>query len=314
MLKNLGLCLGALLALAVSGHAANAAAALHIQDAAIRVTVIAEDRDDIDVTLVSANRGLPVWIERSGDQVRVRGNLSWGYHCGPDDKLVFLWGFAPVAVTDLPRIVVRAPRDATIDAGGIVFGDIGRTHSLALSATGCGTWTLGDVETSLNLRQTGSGTVRAANADSLRLSLTGSGDLFVNRVRGAMTLELTGSGDVKVDSGGALDCQITGSGDVRVGAVSGPTRVALRGSGDVLLGRVSGPMTAEIMGSGDIRANDGQVSSLDASITGSGDFVFRGTAANLNARIMGPGDIYVARVTGRVNQTIRGSGDVRVGT
>ncbi|MFO1012397.1 MAG: DUF2807 domain-containing protein [Caulobacteraceae bacterium] len=304
----------ALGSLALSPGAAGAATILRIDQAAVRVTVIPENRTDLDVKLVTANRGLPLWIDTSGDEVRVRGNLDWGAHCGPDDNLIFLWGFAPVPVRDLPRLVVRAPRDARVIAGGIVFGDIGRTHSLALSATGCGTWTVGEVETSFNLRQTGSGTVRASNAASLLLSMTGSGDLFMGRVSGKMDLQLVGSGDVKAASAGSLDCRLTGSGDVRVDDIGGATEVLIAGSGDVWLGRVRGPMRAEITGSGDIRAASGEVTVLDARIKGSGDFSFRGTAESLNAEIYGPGDIYVARVTGRVSQTVRGPGDVHVGT
>ena len=88
------------------------------------------------------------------------------------------------------------------------------------------------------------------------------------------------------------------------------TGVALAGAFDADLHGVRGQaFEASIAGSCDIRA-DGEVDTVAASISGSGDIdISELRARNASVRIAGDGDVEV-NVTGRLDVSISGSGDV----
>ena len=46
----------------------------------------------------------------------------------------------------MPQVVIRTPRDVNVDAGGAVFGSVGRSASLDLGNAGCGDWTIANVD------------------------------------------------------------------------------------------------------------------------------------------------------------------------
>jgi hypothetical protein len=275
------LAIGAVTAAVFAGGAAAAAPSVVIKDAVARVVVIPEDRADIKVEVLTTNASLPLKVETyAGGRTVVDGNLRRNriYSCTDvgGKVRVGVRGIGQVGYQDIPQIVVRTPRDAHVDAGGAVFGSIGRTNSLEFGNAGCGDWTIGNVRGRFELNQAGSGEVRAGTAGSASVNIAGSGDINVGAV------------------GGSLDVDIAGSGDVHVASISGD-------------------LSADVAGSGDIRVDSGRARRMDVSIAGSGDVSFGGVADNLEASVMGSGDVSATRVTGEVRKSVMGSGEVSAG-
>ena len=256
-----------------------AAAAIEFRELVARVTVIPEDRADIQVEVLSRHPGLPIRVKSEGGKVVVDGNLARRIRdCGAQGgrPLIRVAGLGDVPWAQMPQLVVRTPRAVEISAGGAVFGSIGRSESLDLAQVGCGDWTAANVAGPLRLNLAGSGDVRAGSSRSARLRLTGSGDILAGPI------------------GGSLDAEVGGSGDVTAAGVDGELKV-------------------EVAGSGDVKVYGGQASAMKVGIAGSGDVVFGGVAESLKARITGSGEIRVRRVTGTVQRRVLGSGGVRIG-
>ncbi|WP_158916832.1 DUF2807 domain-containing protein [Caulobacter sp. S45] len=311
---------------AVMAASASATAACHadeppqvrIEHAAARLVVIAEPRNNVSVTVHHGDNRLPeLNVRQEGGRVVVDGGLDAGMfgvsndrtrcvgayvvtHIGPmthirDNRAVFVRGVGRVDYDDLPVITAHVPLSARVAASSAVFGEVGRTDSLDLSAVGCGNWTVADVRGQLSVNNVGSGDIHAEAAGSLRGKLAGSGDLQTGAV------------------GGDADVSIAGSGDVTTGAVNGALRAKVAGSGDVAVASIAGPVDAGIAASGGIRIHGGHAPNVKARVAGSGDFSFDGEAGSLSAAVVGSGDIYVAHVSGPVSKSVMGSGDVRTG-
>src|SRR5579864_7027314 len=126
------------------------AATLEIQNAALRVVVIPEARQDVSVTVAHANPRLPikVWTDPLGAVV-VDGGLGFGWlggrpvSCGPAGPggWMNVWGVGRVAYEDLPEVVARVPLDAQVRSSAAVFGAISPADRLALDNASCGAWT-----------------------------------------------------------------------------------------------------------------------------------------------------------------------------
>ena len=273
---------------AVAGAAS--AGEVEIRDAVARVVVIPEaGRTRIDVEIVPGGANLPaLQVTRRGDDVRIDGDLrrrirncrgSGDGHFGPTEVpagvTVDVRGHGQVRVADAPLVTIRTPMDARINAGGAIWGAIGRADRVELGAGGCGDWTVGNVGGDLSISVGGSGDVRAGAAQDLEVAVGGSGDVRTGAVRG-------------------LDVSIGGSGDVSVASIDGPADVAIGGSGDVVI-------------------RGGRASSLEVAIAGSGEVTLNGEAGSVEASIVGSGDVNVASVTGRIDRTVMGSGNVNVG-
>ena len=269
--------LAATAALAAAGAAD--AASVEIKDAVARVTVIPENRTDVKVEFIATHPKLPLQLRSLGGRTIVDGDLNRRIRAcnGTGERAsVRVRGVGEVPWRDLPQIVIRTPRDVDVDAGGAVWGTVGRSASLVLGNAGCGDWTVGNVQGRLRISQAGSGDTRAGSA-----------------------------GEAKV--------RVMGSGDTAVGDVRGPVEVDVAGSGDVTVASVAGPLDVHVAGSGDVRVAGGRASDFNVSVAGSGDVSFGGAAGNMKARIMGSGDVHAREVTGHVSKTIMGSGGVRVG-
>ncbi|HYF22444.1 MAG TPA: DUF2807 domain-containing protein [Caulobacteraceae bacterium] len=282
-------------AAAVLTTAAGAAQAVEVEikDAVARVVVIPENRADIAVTVAQGSAGLPaLQVTRTGSgNVNIDGDLKrkikgctltglvMNDHVDPmnppSNLTVRVADHGDVKVADAALITIRTPMDVRIEAGGAVFGAIGRSTSVELANAGCGDWTVANVNGPLKVSIAGSGDLRAGTASTLTVGIAGSGDVHVGSVR-------------------SLDASIAGSGDVRVA-------------------RVDGPIEASIAGSGDVRVDDGRSERVNASIAGSGDVNFGGTAGTLKASVIGSGDVRARSVTGEVKKSVMGSGDVVVG-
>ena len=261
-----------------AGGAAQAAT-VEIEAAVARVTIVPENRKDIQVEVVRPNARLPLSVRTTGDRTVIDGDLHRQIRsCGgaAENGWVEVRDVGRVAWGDMPQVVIRTPRDVSVEADGAVFGTVGRSASLDLSNAGCGDWTVANVEGAVKISQAGSGDTRMGTAGPTRIRVAGSGDIA--------------AADVK----GGLDVNIAGSGSAMVRSVSGPLDVSVAGSGDVAVG-------------------GGRATEMKVSIAGSGDVDFRGTADTLRARIAGSGDVHAREVKGEVSRTVMGSGKVHIG-
>ena len=259
--------------------AAQAAPEIEIKDAVARVTVIPEARNDIKVEFLSTNPKLPLEVRTSGGKVIVDGGLDRKIRSCKGEGTgvrVQVAGLGDVAYADMPQVVVRTPRDVDVEAGGAVYGVVGKSASADLSNAGCGDWIIANV------------------AGELKLSQAGSGDTFAG-------------------SAGRAVIHAAGSGDIRTKAINGPLEVSIAGSGDLRAASVKGSLNIKAAGSGDVTVSAGQADAMSVAVAGSGGVDFGGTAQSLKARIAGSGDIRVKEVKGEVSKSIIGSGDVTIG-
>lgn len=268
-------------AAALAGAAARAApAAVEIKDAVAQVTVIPEDRADVRIDVLSANPRLPLKVKAGRTRVVVDGGLAGkrlrGCRGRADAAVVQVAGVGEVPARAMPQIVVHAPRDVDLSAGGAVYGVVGRTRSLTLGAAGCGDWTVANVEQRLRVNLAGSASARTGSAGAAMLRVAGSGDVSSAEVRGRVDVDVAGSGVVWVKS-------------------------------------VAGPLDAHIAGSGAVTVQGGRAGAVTASVAGSGKVVFGGVADSLRARLVGSGEIRAGQVRGPVKKTVVGSGAVRIG-
>ncbi|MDO8322701.1 MAG: DUF2807 domain-containing protein [Phenylobacterium sp.] len=265
-------------ALGLTAGVANAAT-VEVKDAVARVVVIPEARQDIKVEFLTTNPSLPLQVRSASGKTIVDGDLDRkikSCHSEGGKARVYVAGVGDIAYEDMPQIVVRMPKDARIEAGGAVFGSVGKTNSLELSNAGCGDWTVGNVA-------------------------------------GKLSINIAGSGDTHAGSSGQALLRVAGSGDVRTQAINGALEISVAGSGDVNVTSIAGPLSVKIAGSGDVNIRAGKASEMEASIAGSGSVDFGGVAGSLNAKIAGSGDVHVESVTGEVSKAIVGSGNVSVG-
>jgi hypothetical protein len=266
-------------AAALGAAGAANAALVEVKDAVARVTVIPENRTDVKVEVLQANPRLPIEVRTFAGQTIVDGGLRRRIHgCrGRGENIrVQVRGEGEVSWRDMPQIVIHTPRDVDLDAGGAVWGSVGRSASLRLGNAGCGDWTVANVE-------------------------------------GAMRISQAGSGDTHAGSAGATKVRVAGSGDTVVGDVKGGLDVDIAGSGDVTVASVDGPMEVHVAGSGDVKVAAGHATTMGVTVAGSGDVNFGGVADSLKARIAGSGDVRARQVTGSVSKTVMGSGGVTIG-
>lgn len=271
--------LAAVAAAALSAGGARAAT-VEIKDAVARVTVIPEARSDIKVEVVKPNSRLPLTMRTMGDRTILDGDLGHNkiHNCRGQGEgvVVEVRGEGAFGWNDMPQVVIHTPKDVKVDAGGGVFGSVGRAASLDLGNSGCGDWTLANVEGEAKISQAGSGDTRMGSAGSAKFRLAGSGDVAAGDVRGGLDITIAGSGNAAVKS-------------------------------------ISGPLSVNIAGSGDVTIGGGRASDMRVTVAGSGDVDFHGVADSLKARIAGSGDVRAKEVHGQVSKTILGSGSVKVG-
>lgn len=268
-----------LAAAAMFSAGAAQAASVEVKDAVARVTVVPENRSDIKVEIISPNPRLPLSVRTAGDRTIVDGDLNRKIrNClGSGERAsIEVRGVGSVPYADMPQVVIHTPRDVRIETGGAVFGAVGRSASLELGNSGCGDWTVANVEGAARISQAGSGDARMGSAGTLKVRVAGSGDVAAANIKDGLDVSLAGSGSARVTS-------------------------------------VSGPVDISVAGSGDVDIASGRVTTMKVSIAGSGDIDFGGSADSLRARIAGSGDVRAGEVRGEVSKTIMGSGSVRVG-
>jgi hypothetical protein len=271
---------------------------LRIRHVAAIVTIIPEDRTDFAVEIDNAAGQLPMpTVAADGGRVLIDGQLRGRVRdCGPDGSATVRgYGDGEFAVTDLPRINIRAPRALSVDRSGAGTTEIGATQTLTLDVSGCSTTTAGDVAGPVELDLAGSGEVRIGAAQGLNADIAGSADVIIGAVTGSAEIDIAGSGSATLASlTGDLNADGAGSGsvDVQGGSVT-TAEIDLAGSGGVT---IAAP-----------------VQTLNVSIVGSGDVDVAGTVGTLEAEIAGSGGVSAQAVTGAVRQEVWGSGEVSVG-
>jgi hypothetical protein len=266
-------------AVATLAAGAASAASVEVKDAVARVTVIPENRSDIKVEVIQANPKLPIEVRNFGGQTIVDGGLRRSIrNCrGTGEGVrVSVRGVGDFDWRELPQIVIHTPRDVDVDAGGAVWGSVGRAASLKLGNSGCGDWTVANVDGNMRIRQ-------------------------------------AGSGDTRTGSAGGADVGVAGSGDTVMGEIRGPLDVDIAGSGDVTAASIAGAFKVRVAGSGDVKVAGGHATTMGVVVMGSGDVRFGGVADSLTARIAGSGDVRAKQVTGPVSKTVMGSGGVTIG-
>lgn len=266
--------------LTAAGAAHAAAPSVDIRNAVARVTVVPSDRTDVEVVIRSPNAKLPLRVDRRGDRVIINGDLKWNKirSCrgNGDDASVEVRGVGRVSLEQMPQVTIYTPRNVDIDAGGAVFGMIGRAETVELSNAGCGDWSVGNVAGRLEVNQQGSGDVFAGTAGSLAVSVQGSGDTRVKDIAGAVDISIAGSGDVDMTS-------------------------------------INGDLEVSIAGSGDVKVRGGHARKVEVNVAGSGDVRFKGEADSVDISVMGSGDVWVTKVNGNVQKSVMGSGGVHIG-
>ena len=276
---RLAIAIAAAVAAASTAGAAAAGPSVEIRDAVARVIVIPEDRTDVKVEMLTTNRDLPLEVRTSGSETVIDGGLShriYGCHMGGGHPSASVRGVGSVDYRDMPQVVIRTPRDVDVDAGGAVWGAVGRSASVKLGNAGCGDWTVANVEGAMRVSQAGSGNTRTGSAGEAKIRVAGSGDTALGDIKGQLTVDIAGSGDVQVAS-------------------------------------IQGPLDVHIAGSGDVKVAGGHASTMSVMVAGSGNVDFRGVAETLKARVAGSGDVRVRQVTGDIHKTIMGSGGVTIG-
>jgi hypothetical protein len=256
------------------------AASIEIKDAVARVTVVPEDRSDIKIEVTRANAKLPLTVRSLGDRWILDGDLDRkirNCRSSGEQSWVEVRGVGQFSWAEMPQVVIRTPRDVKVDAGGAVFGSVGRSNTLNLGNSGCGDWTIANVAGEAKVSQAGSGDTRMGSSAGLKVRVAGSGDVAAADVKGGLNISIAGSGSANVKS-------------------------------------VNGPLEVSIAGSGDVTVASGRATDMKVSVAGSGDVDFRGTADTLRARIAGSGDVHANEVKGEVSKAIMGSGSVHVGS
>lgn len=263
-------------AAALSAGAAQAAV-VDFEDAAVRVTVIPENRSDVKVEVIRQHPGLPLKIRTEGDRTIIDGGLEKRIRsCGDEGRSVRIRDLGTVEEDELPTLVIRTPRDVKVEGGGVVRGSIGRSASLDLQTSGCSSWTVADVAGVARVRGSGAGNVRMGQAERLEVRLSGAGHLHAVRARQGLDAHLSGAGGVKIK-------------------------------------QVGGPIDARVSGVGRIEVDEGRATTMKAHISGLGQVEFGGAADSLDASISGFGKVDVANVRGPVRKHVSGGGRVTVG-
>lgn len=296
------------------------AGGVRLEYAAAHVTVIPEDRADVDVTVAAGSERLPAPTVRvEGDRVVIDGGLRnrlQGCGSGLSGRHVRVRGIGNVRHADLPRITIRTPRTLDLSIGGAVFSDIGASAGGRVAHNGCGAATIAAVSGNLDAALNGSGDVDVARVGgALSAALNGSGALTVRRADGDAELRLNGSGDLRAGPvRGDVDAVLAGSGSLEVENARNAV-LRLNGSGNVRMGDVSGVVDARLGGSGSVRVGavgDG----ARLMLNGSGNVRAGAVRGPLRAALGGSGRIEVASVEGpstELSQSSSGAVVVRGG-
>lgn len=278
------------------------AADVEIRNAAVRVVVVPEARQDVRVVVAHPNPKLPIRVFTGFDgRVIVDGGLTMflvgrPITCGPNsaDGWMNVWGVGRFTYDELPQVIIRVPLDAHVAAGGGVFGAVGPAQSLDLASSGCGGWDVAEVQDALRVRSSGASQVRTGGAGRMSLRASGSGHIVTHAARQG------------------LDADVSGSGGIHVSEASGDVRANVSGGGQIAVDAGhAASLKANASGSGSI-AYTGSTIDFDGDISGSGRITVRAVTDKLRASISGGGDMDIKQAAGAVDAHLSGSGRLQI--
>lgn len=311
--------LACLLAGEASAEAYSATGA-RLEYVAAQLTIIPEDRANIDVAITAGSTRLPTPSVRvDGARVVIDGGLRnrlQGCQSGLMGESIRIRGIGNIAHSDLPRIVIRTPRMLDVSIGGAVFSNVGASNGGMVAHNGCGDTHVADVSGDLQVALNGSGDVDVTRVSgALDAALNGSGSLAIERTGGDAELRLNGSGDLRAGPvSGDVDAVLSGSGGVRIESARS-AQLRLNGSGDVDIGAVAGAVDGRIGGSGGMRIGSAGAGAR-LTLAGSGDMSAGSVRGALRAELSGSGSIQIASVEGQsadLSQSASGEVIVRGG-
>lgn len=145
----------------------------------------------------------------------------------------------------------------------------------------------------VNLRSRNKITIYVSLTRLTGLSLSGSGDMIGQgkfRNDGNTEFKVSGSGNMKVsmDKVTTAEVSISGSGNIRLSGSANTVSARISGSGNVDCSElVCDDATAHVSGSGNVKVNANR--SVDASINGSGNILYKGAALDVKKHVSGSG-------------------------
>lgn len=268
---------------------------LRVRGAAANITIIPEDRGDFLISIDNSAGLAPMpTVSAEGNQVLIDGQLRGRVASCQDDGGAELRGYGTLTAEQLPRIVIRAPRDLVIDRDGAGRTEIGPTNSLDIDFSGCGASTLGDVAGDLDIDFAGSGQITGGSARTLSADIAGSGALTLTTVTEGANLDIAGSGNVRMASlTGDFTTDAAGSANVAIeGGSIGQANIDMAGSGDIRIAAPVRNLVVSMVGAGDIDVA-GDVGDLEADIAGAGTVSADRVTGNLRREIFGPGEVTI---------------------
>ncbi len=147
----------------------------------------------------------------------------------------------------------------------------------------------------VNLRSKNKITIYVSATRLTGVSLSGSGDIigegkFFNDGKG--DFKISGSGSIKLSFNRykSVDVSVSGSGNIRLSGSSNELSARISGSGNADCAElIANDVTAHISGSGNVKvfAN----TSIDASISGSGNIYYKGAAKDVKSHKSGSGKV-----------------------
>lgn len=132
-------------------------------------------------------------------------------------------------------------------------------------------------------------------------------------MRDISAIKLSGSGPIYSETllqTDDLDVELSGSGSMELEVESRDLEIGISGSGSIEMEGSGEDVYAKISGSGKIRADDLEVKSLDARISGSGN-IYMTVEDEIEASISGSGNVYYKGNPDRVINSASGSGKIR---
>ncbi len=126
-------------------------------------------------------------------------------------------------------------------------------------------------------------------------------------------ITVSGSGNVVGENVFRTDdlyLSVSGSGDMDIEADAKDMEMRVSGSGSISMAGSGDDLEVKISGSGRVKAEDLEVRSLDASISGSGS-IYITAEEEIYARISGSGSVYYKGDPDRVQSNSSGSGKIR---
>jgi len=125
---------------------------------------------------------------------------------------------------------------------------------------------------------------------------------------------VSGSGNIsttnRFENLGDLEVGVSGSGDIRLDVNAGDVEASVSGSGDVALQGSASNLEVNISGSGDVHAGDLRTGNCEVSISGSGNATLYCTSS-IEGSVSGSGDVRYKGDPAKVRASVHGSGDVR---